>query len=151
MIIAAIVFVASMVFAWTSPTQTPPNGNTAGPVNVSTTGQTKAGTFWAGIIVSDSTFCIGGSCVSSWPADSWTLSGTSVYYTGGKVGIGTALPETDLDVTGFARLAPQAAAPVACDAAHKGSIAVASGTSHICVCNGTSWIFNYNSAACVWN
>lgn len=41
--IAVIFFTAIYVSAWTGPTQTPPNGNTSGPLNVSNELQTKAG------------------------------------------------------------------------------------------------------------
>jgi hypothetical protein len=36
----------SQVFAWTGPTQAPPNGNTSAPLNVSSSAQTKTGNLW---------------------------------------------------------------------------------------------------------
>lgn len=83
----------------------------------------------------------------------WT-PGTNgrIYYTAGGVHIGSsAAPSTMLDVAGTWRLSPQSAAPVVCDASRIGSIAVSNATSHICICNGTSWIYDYNGAVCVWS
>lgn len=148
--IVAIAFSISLAFAWTAPTQSPPGGNTPGPVDVSITSQVKAAGIWAGLVGTDSSFCIGASCITQWMVSQWTLAGADLYYSGGNVGIGTSAPVTTLDINGFARLTPQTAAPIACDAAHKGSIAISSATSHICVCNGSSWVFNYNGAACTW-
>ncbi len=57
----------------------------------------------------------------------------------GNVGIGSTAPQATLDVNGYARLAKFAAAPVACDAAHDGSIALSS-ANYLCLCiNGTGW------------
>lgn len=149
---ALLLFICTtgIVFAWTAPTQSPPAGNTPGPVEVSITAQVKSAGIWAGLVGSDSSFCIGGSCITEWLVNQWTLAGTSLYYSGGNVGIGTSAPVATLDVNGFARLAPRTSAPVACDASRIGSIAVSSATSRICVCNGTSWVFNYNGASCTW-
>lgn len=149
-----LIFVAfsfGIALAWTSPTQSPPAGNATGPVDTSVNAHVKSGTFWAGSVGSDSGYCIGASCIAAWPISQWTLAGTNLYYNAGNVGIGTASPVTTLDVNGYIRLAPQVSAPATCDATHKGSIALASATSHICVCNGTAWVFNYNGAACNWN
>lgn len=50
--------------------------------------------------------CIGGDCRSTWPAaggsgsSPWTVSGTSVLYNAGNVGVGTSTPAFKLDVTG---------------------------------------------------
>ncbi len=38
------------------------------------------------------------------PASLWSTSGSNIYYTGGKVGIGTSTPATALDVIGDARI-----------------------------------------------
>lgn len=44
--------------------------------------------------VKASQYCLGASCISSWPTGSWQTSGSNIYYTGGGVGIGkiTAAP-----------------------------------------------------------
>ncbi|MDZ4661788.1 MAG: hypothetical protein SGJ18_09230 [Pseudomonadota bacterium] len=70
----------------------------------------------------------------------------------GNIGIGTASPVATLDINGYARLALNGAQPVACDAAHTGSIALTS-TFRICVCKGsaTTWVYTTDGAtACVW-
>ncbi len=59
--------------------------------------------------------------------------------TAGNVGIGSTAPQATLDVNGYARLAKFAAAPVACDVAHDGSIAL-SNANYLCLCiAGTGW------------
>ena len=68
----------------------------------------------------------------------------------GNVGIGTNSPSATLDVNGAARLAPQASAPLTCSGTTKGSLAFAAVAGRLCECNGTSWIFDYNGAACTW-
>ena len=144
-----LAFSVSQVFAWTGPTQAPPAGNTAPPINTSLTSQVKAGGLWTASMGTDAGYCIGASCISAWPTSPWTLAGTDLYYNGGKVGIGTASPVATLDINGYARLAPQVAAPVTCDAAHKGSMAMTD-DSRLCVCDGSSWKFDYNAVACSW-
>ena len=79
-LILAIAFSlgASLVYAWTGPTATAPNGNTATPINTSATSQVKSGGLWLGSLGTDGgaifggsvtspQFCIGASCVASWP------------------------------------------------------------------------------------
>jgi hypothetical protein len=69
--------------------------------------------------------------------------------TSGSVGIGTGTPAATLDVNGFAKLKAQAAAPATCNATTLGSIAL-NHLAQICVCNGTSWIFDSSGGACSW-
>lgn len=163
-----VVSAALAVSAWTGPTQSPPGGNVAAPVNTSSTGQVKAGNLgvagylnfgstlgstgygvrdnsgllefknsggsWASIqstvsslvntsnpsfttSVTSPEYCIGTSCVTSWPAGGtgFTGSGTTNYltkftgstalgnssiYDNGNVGIGTASPGSKLTVAG---------------------------------------------------
>src|SRR3990167_6365008 len=69
---------ATLVYAWTGPTATAPSGNTATPINTSATSQVKSGGLWLGSLGTDGgaifggsvtspQFCLGASCVSSWP------------------------------------------------------------------------------------
>jgi len=141
---------ATIAVAWTAPTQSPPNGNVSGPLNISSTGQVKAGSLWAASVGADSGYCIGGSCITAWPVFPWAFAGANIYYTSGNIGIGTASPVVALDVTGPLRLTPYTSVPATCDASRKGSIAIASFSSRICTCNGSSWVFNYNGTACSW-
>ncbi len=75
--------------AWSNPTDVPPNGNVAVPLNISSTGQGKSG--WLGASqfivnnpagdVTSPKFCIGASCITSWGgipngAQIFTTSGT---------------------------------------------------------------------------
>jgi hypothetical protein len=85
------------------------------------------------------------------PGGQWTTSGTSIYYAGGNVGVGTSTPATTLDVNGTLRLAKWSAAPFTCDATHDGAIALSS-LYATCVCkSGTGWITTATQAACVWS
>jgi len=69
---------ATLVFAWTGPIATAPNGNTPTPINVGATSQVKSGGLWLGSLGTDGgaifggsvtspQFCLGASCVTSWP------------------------------------------------------------------------------------
>jgi hypothetical protein len=122
---------------WAPPTQTPPSGNTYPPLNEGSSAQLKAGGLWiatgsvtnglivqngnvgigvisptqkldvAGNIKSSTGFCIGGSCISSWPGGS-ALSlaqGTGVTltpnpFTGGNGTISIDLTTTQSRVSG---------------------------------------------------
>lgn len=77
-IIISTLVVAGFAFAWTEPAQNPPLGNTAPPLNTSSTGQSKAG----GLIINT-----GGAA-------------TGLIIDKGNVGIGTQTPEQKLDVVG---------------------------------------------------
>ncbi len=68
---------------------------------------------------------------------------------GGNVGIGTTAPIATLDVNGYAHLAKNASQPIACDAAHDGSLALAS-TRRPCECVGSAWIDVVYGTACSW-
>lgn len=100
---ALVTAVSLAVFAWTDPTQSPPNGNVATPINVGSTAQVKSGNLWAASMGTDNGFCIGASCITSWNqagGGGWTSSNTNITFTGGNVGIGTSSPAYALSVLG---------------------------------------------------
>ena len=71
---------------------------------------------------------------------------------GGNVGIGTATPQTALDINGAMRLLKNASAPFSCIAAKDGSLALTSQYT-MCVCNGGTgaWVQTANgSTGCSW-
>ncbi|HET8581406.1 MAG TPA: hypothetical protein VFL98_02980 [Candidatus Paceibacterota bacterium] len=59
---------SGVVLAWTGPTASAPSNNVSAPVNVGATSQIKTGGFWASSIGSDNGYCIGSSCITSWPS-----------------------------------------------------------------------------------
>lgn len=80
-----------------------------------------------------------------------TGAGGAIYYSAGKVGINTSDPIAPLDVNGTMQLVPQSAMPATCDASRKGAIAITDTTATLCICNGSSWVFDHNGAACTWD
>lgn len=82
---------------------------------------------------------------------SGTTTSQMVITSSGNVGIGTTTVNATLDVNGYAKLKTNTAAPVACSATYKGSIAMTSTTNYICYCDGTSWKQIHSPAtACTW-
>ena len=97
-ILTMLVIGVATAYAWTAPTQSPPNGNVAAPVNVGSVDQVKsaglgvtnlianqicfgadcrsswqnlvANTLNAAVSVTAPRFCIGGSCITAWPVSS---------------------------------------------------------------------------------
>lgn len=82
------------VVAWQEPTQAPPDGNVAAPLNTSATGQSKSGGLILntggaenGLIIDKGKICIGADCRSAWPATGVTNTykmSVSSYSVGGK-------------------------------------------------------------------
>ena len=100
--IIAPLFFAATALAWAGPTASAPGSNTAAPINVGSVSQVKTGGIWASSVGSDSGYCIGASCISSWPvagATTWLTNGSSIYYSAGKVGVGTSNPNRGLDIS----------------------------------------------------
>ena len=64
----------------------------------------------------------------------WLLSGTSMYYTAGNVGIGTTTPAATLDVNGSIRTGNDVSV---CSSTNAGAIKYISGSFY--GCNGTTW------------
>ena len=89
----------------------------------------------------------GGLAVGTYAATANVGIGSAVF--SGYVGIGTTSPIATLDVNGYAHLAKNASQPIACDAAHDGSLALAS-TRRPCECVGTAWIDVVYGTACSW-
>lgn len=78
------------------------------------------------------------------------LSANYFSYFTNPLGIGTKNPRATLDVNGYARLATQSTAPVACSLVNKGMIALNS-RARICSCDGSNWIIaDATGAACKW-
>jgi hypothetical protein len=93
------------ILAWTEPSQTPPNGNVAAPINTSANPQTKAGDL--GIKIGSSIAYwisqIGNSLVFKTGDDETTAQPTVIVGQDGHVGIGTTAPNEKLDVAGNAK------------------------------------------------
>ena len=68
----------------------------------------------------------------------WLLSGTSMYYSGGSVGIGTSTPGTLLDVNGGVRTGSSAIVTT-CGSATEGTQRYNYTTHNMEFCNGTAW------------
>lgn len=79
-VITGILVVTAGVYAWTEPSASPPGGNIAAPINVSSTAQTKTGWLGLGNITPASVLHIG-SYGQTWGAD---ISIDSTGLTGGK-------------------------------------------------------------------
>ena len=71
------------------------------------------------------------------------------YIIGHNLGVGTTSPQATLDINGTARLAKYSSPPLACDAAHDGTIALTH-LYRMCVCNGSSWVQTSDGAGCSW-
>lgn len=80
---ALVIGGVSYVSAWSAPSQSPPQGNKAEPVNKGPLAQVKSGGFGATTLVGD-TLCIGYRCKEIWANDceiteplsrSWTVNG----------------------------------------------------------------------------
>lgn len=109
-VILTFVLVAgvSFVFAWTGPTAQPPNNNTPTPINVSATNQIKTGGLWVGSLgvdggatigtqITSPKYCIGTSCITSWPIDT-TGGGGGI--TSLSAGTGITLSPNPITTTG---------------------------------------------------
>jgi len=90
--------------------------------------------------------------LNNWPTSNeslWQGLFTASLNNAPAIGVGTTAPQATLDINGFARLNTNSVEPAACQAANKGAIALNS-ASHICVCNGSSWILDSTGKACSW-
>lgn len=69
----ALGLALQFVRAWTEPSAAPPGGNLGAPINTSAAAQTKAGgitagTLTAATVTGTTQFCLGTSCITSWPS-----------------------------------------------------------------------------------
>lgn len=67
-----------IVLAWTGPSTTPPNGNTAAPINVSSTAQTKAGAFTASNLCTSAGICLSNNVISGGMWEVYSIGGCLV-------------------------------------------------------------------------
>ncbi|MCC2630434.1 MAG: repeat protein, partial [Candidatus Paceibacter sp.] len=67
---------------------------------LSVTSTTASSTFANGINLSAGCYAISGTCLSSGGSSQWTTTGNDIYYSTGKVGIGTSSPYAALSVVG---------------------------------------------------
>ena len=99
-ILFSTLLVVSLVYAWTAPTQNPPNGNVEAPINVSDAAQSKLGNFGLGGGAGQSLYWlknIGGTLYfsSTNPAGDRIVIGQD-----GNIGIGKSDPQAKLHVNG---------------------------------------------------
>lgn len=102
-----VLLVAFTASAWTGPTQSPPGGNVAAPVNVGSTDQVKNGGLSVNAFAAfgNSYFAGNVGIGISNPAQKLVVSGNSflsgnLIVQNGNVGIGTATPTASLDLGG---------------------------------------------------
>ncbi len=92
-LLSSLCFPLSVLYAWVEPSDT---SNIAAPLNTGSTTQIKIGD-----LGTNGSLCIKGDCKSAWPNNSlWSQNGSSIYYNGGSVGIGTASPRNDMGWAG---------------------------------------------------
>ena len=101
------------VFAWTGPTQGPPNGNVSAPINVGTENQIKN----AGLGI-----------------DALSVFGDG--YLSGNFGIGTTSPLAKLDVVGGIKVGYDSGA---CDSSKAGTTRYNSTSNQLEFCDGSDW------------
>lgn len=86
--------------------------------------------------------------LSKW--DGTALVQSAIFENNGKVGLGTATPQTALDINGTVKLAKQTSEPYACDTNHAGAITL-TGNFSTCTCNGIKWVSSADGKTdCVW-
>ncbi|OGZ23899.1 MAG: hypothetical protein A2896_03065 [Candidatus Nealsonbacteria bacterium RIFCSPLOWO2_01_FULL_43_32] len=73
-ILALLLLSAFAAYGWTEPTQAPPGGNVATPLNTSNIGQSKEGGLILntggatnGLVIDKGNLCLGADCRGSWP------------------------------------------------------------------------------------
>ena len=103
-ILFSTLLVVSLVYAWTAPTQNPPNGNVKPPINVSDAAQSKLGNFGLGGGVGQPLYWlknVGGALYFS----STNPAGDRIVISqDGNVGIGATGPAEKLEVNGAIKI-----------------------------------------------
>jgi hypothetical protein len=98
-ILLSTLIIAVIIYAWTEPSQAPPQGNVPAPINVGATTQYKSGGLGVGgvlytyssayasgqmyagdWITSNKGFCIGSSCITQWPTGGGITGSGSANY-----------------------------------------------------------------------
>lgn len=112
---AAVVFMVflagfSVLAVWQEPSQAPPAGNIAPPLNTGPTNQTKLGVLTIDNAINTNELCfgtIGDDCKTTWDdvLGVWQQGVGGIYYSAGNVGIGSAITGLPTWPLSFAKLA----------------------------------------------
>ncbi|MFH1781433.1 MAG: hypothetical protein ABH835_02360 [Patescibacteria group bacterium] len=120
LILGSIFLANGLILAWNTPTAVAPGNNIATPLNISATGQSKAG----GLIVNT-----GGAEVG-------------LFIQQGRVGIKTSDPQAKLDINGGIKIGDT-------DQLVEGAIKYIPSLNDFCGYNGSSWVSLTGNTNCI--